>query len=599
MLWQTAVLAWTQAVLAAQQPNILFIMTDDQDLHMNSVEHMPSLRSLIVDKGTTYSQHYCQVALCCPSRATLWTGRAAHNHNVTNVSPPHGGYPKVVKQGINDDNLFLWMQDAGYSTYYVGKLWNSHSIDNYNSPYARGFDGSDFLLDPSTYRYYDSTFTHNGGIPESYRGHYSVDVVSQKAQHWLATAHGQNKPFFLTVAPIAPHSNWDVDPDTEQAYLLEPRVADRHKHLFAEYQIPRDPSFNAAIDGGVSWGKDLSPLNNTVLAYNDHFQRQRLRSLQAVDEMIQTLISQLEATNRLDNTYIIFTTDNGYHISQHRMHPGKECGYDTDIHIPFFLRGPGIPQNTTISSVTSHTDVASTLLSLAGVHDKELDGIAMPLLPHSQPNPYPEPHPAQNPLLLPTTRHRHEHATIEYWGSGVGEGLYPHPFPVGPPSPSSPHVFNPMQNNTYKALRLINPEGQYSLYYSIWCTNETELYDLRRDPYQLVNLLATDPSAAVLSAREAFTLAGDTTKSRSPAVENVVSRLDALMMVLKSCKGRNCTRPWEVLHPKGGVETLGEAMAERYDEFYAGQPRMWFRGCAEAYWREWESGKEVRGWDGD
>lgn len=284
-------------------------------------------KSLIVNKGLTYNQHYCTVALCCPSRASLWTGRAAHNHNVTNVAPPHGGYPKVVERGVNDDNLFLWMQDAGYQTYYVGKLWNFHAVDNYDKPFAKGFNGSEFLLDPYTYQYWNAKMTRNGEEPVSYAGQYSPDVVAEKALGFLQDALTQEDPFFLTVAPIAPHSNWVIEPENDLSYLEEPKSAPRHQHLFEDYVIPRTESFNAPIAGGVSWVKELAKLNDTVIEYNDHYQRQRLRALQAVDEMLPRLVRELEDAGQLDNTYIFYTTDNGYHISQHQMHPGKECGY--------------------------------------------------------------------------------------------------------------------------------------------------------------------------------------------------------------------------------------------------------------------------------
>lgn len=219
------------------------------------------------------------------------------------------------------------MQDAGYNTYYTGKLYNYHSVDNYDKPHARGFNGSDFLLDPYTYQYWNAKMTHNGDEPESYAGQYSTDVVSRKANYWLREGLKRKEPFFLTVAPIAPHSNWVFEPEKDLSYLLEPMAAPRHQHMFSDYKIPRGNAFNQAVDGAVSWVKDLPSLNDTVLAYNDHYQRQRLRALQAVDEMLEELISELTRTGEIDNTYIFYTTDNGYHISQHRMNPGKECGY--------------------------------------------------------------------------------------------------------------------------------------------------------------------------------------------------------------------------------------------------------------------------------
>lgn len=137
----------------------------------------------------------------------LWTGRAAHNTNVTDVKPPYGGYPKIVREGINDDYLPVWMQASGYQTYYTGKLWNTHNINNYDSPAVNGFNGSDFLLDPFTYDYWHARMTRNGAAPQDYSGQYSPDVIAEKALGFLDEAMQHDEPFFLTVAPVAPHSN--------------------------------------------------------------------------------------------------------------------------------------------------------------------------------------------------------------------------------------------------------------------------------------------------------------------------------------------------------------------------------------------------------
>lgn len=131
-----------------RKPNFLFILTDDQDLHMQSVDYMPLLNKHIISQGTTFEKHYCTVSICCPSRVNLWTGLAAHNNNVTDLSPPYGGYPKFVREGLNDNWLPVWLQQLGYNTYYTGKLFNSHNVDNYDDPPVNGFNASDFLLDP-------------------------------------------------------------------------------------------------------------------------------------------------------------------------------------------------------------------------------------------------------------------------------------------------------------------------------------------------------------------------------------------------------------------------------------------------------------------
>lgn len=155
-----------------------------------------------------------------------------------------GGYPKIIREGINSNYLPVWMQEAGYNTYYTGKLWNAHNVDNYDKPYAQGFNGSDFLLDPYTYQYYNSWMSRNGGPPINYKGQYSPDVVAEKAYAFLHEATAHPEPWMLTVAPIAPHS--DCILGEENFRIDHPAYAPRHAHLFKDYKIPRTPDFNPA-----------------------------------------------------------------------------------------------------------------------------------------------------------------------------------------------------------------------------------------------------------------------------------------------------------------------------------------------------------------
>ncbi len=170
-----------------------------------------------------------------------------------------------------------------------------------------GFNSSDFLLDPYTYEYYNGHMTRNGAPPVSYAGQYSPDVVAEKANDLLDEAVLHPEPFFLSVAPIAPHSNVKF---TAPAKFDTAFYAERHAHLFKDYKIPRTANFNPENPSGVGWVRDLPLLNDTVIEYHDEFQRSRLRALQSVDEMVEQLIKKLEAKGILENTYIFYTTDN-------------------------------------------------------------------------------------------------------------------------------------------------------------------------------------------------------------------------------------------------------------------------------------------------
>lgn len=359
-----------------------------------------------------------------------------------------------MANGYNENHLALWMQQSGYNTYYTGKLFNSHTIFNYDSPPVSGYTGSEFLLDPFTYQYYNVTTTRNGQPPVNVVGQYSPDLIAERAYGFLEEGleEAAETPFFLTIAPIAPHAVTTVYPKLE---FGPPQFAERHRHLFEDYKIPRTDNFNPDHASGVSWVSQLEQLNDTVLAYNDEWQRCRLRSLQSVDEMIDNIVQRLHEAGVLDNTYIIYSSDNGYHISQHRMPPGKECGFETDINVPLIVRGPGVPAGAIQRVPTSHTDLAPTIMKLArnSVDNHKLDGLAIALDEESQT--------------------RSEHVGIEFWGQVLPEGKYGFDG-NSKPANGRGSVYS---NNTYKGLRIVGED--YSLYYSVWCTNEIELYDMK------------------------------------------------------------------------------------------------------------------------
>jgi arylsulfatase A-like enzyme len=166
-------------------------------------------------------------------------------------NPSVGGYPKFINEGLNKAWLPLWLQEAGYNTYYTGKLFNAHNVTNYNTPFPSGFTESSFLLDPFTYNYLNSTFQTNEDPPVSHEGEYTTDVVANKSYRFIDNAIADTRPFFLTIAGVAPHSNVDFAPGfshdniTSDTLIISPPIpADRHKDLFKDAVVPRTPHFN-------------------------------------------------------------------------------------------------------------------------------------------------------------------------------------------------------------------------------------------------------------------------------------------------------------------------------------------------------------------
>ncbi|TKA83457.1 hypothetical protein B0A55_00574 [Friedmanniomyces simplex] len=505
------------------------------------------------------------------------------------------GYPKFASQGFNSAYLPIWLQDVGYNTYYVGKLFNAQTVDNYDSPHAAGWTGSDFLLDPYTYEYLNATFQRNHDLPVSYEGRYGADVVAEKAYGFLndGLRSAAEKPFFLVIAPTAPHSNVHINENlidgnfSEKSVIQSPPVsADRHKHLFPDAKVPRTKHFNPEEPNSVSWISRLPKQNETNIEFNDHFYRSRLRALQSVDEMIDGVVSRLTEAGVLENTFIFYTTDNGYHIGQHRLQPGKQCAFEEDINIPLVVRGPKIPEGLTSDIVTTHTDLAPTLMKLAGAALRsDFDGTAIPLTV---------------PELQAAVETRQEHVNVEMWGIIMSEGRYG-------------SVLYP--NHTYKALRLIGED--YSFLYTVWCSGEHELYDLVVDPYETHNLVAHDVSGSLVFASSSSDLAegqatvdfpstsgstahtanNHTHSTKDASVGRVVARLDSLLMVLKTCKARECTHPWEVLHPAGNVHDLHDALSAEFDDFYeTQQQRVQFSKCEKGYIAESEGPNGVVAW---
>lgn len=307
---------------------------------------------------------------------------------------------------------------------------------------------------------------------------------------------------------------------------------------------------------GANWIKTLPLQNKTIVNYEDHYYRQRLRSLQSVDELVNSLIERLESSGQLENTYIIFTSDNGYHIGQHKLAPGKSTGYEEDIRVPFFIRGPGVPEGRVEITVTTHIDLVPTLFELAGLPLREdFDGTLMRV--------------AQESIGIV-----HEHVTVESWGSAPVEGEYT--------SVASPPG---TKRNTYKSIRILD-EG-YNLYYSVWCSNEHELYDLANDPYEIHNLYPGQSANTTSTDPHLF----------NRDLSTLIPRLDALLMVLKSCKANTCIKPWDVLHPDGSVQSLSDAMDEKYDRFYEEQPKVSYSKCEEGYIVGSEGAQEVLNWE--
>jgi N-acetylglucosamine-6-sulfatase len=353
------------APAAHAKPNIVVLMTDDQTLDSMSV--MPKTRAILGDRGTEFTRSFANYPLCCPSRATLFTGQYAHNHQVLGNTPPAGGYTRLDKSNW----LPLWLQAGGYRTMHVGKFLNGYGRMSPPTEVPPGFTDWHGTVDPSTYSFYGYTVNENGVLrtygaarePEFY----STDFFARRASELIASAAPSDQPFFLSVAFLAPHSGGPRDLDDPQGHAT-PAPAPRHLNAFSSVALPLAPSWNEVdmSDKPLAMQR-RPPIGNTRAAKVQEGYQQRLESLLAVDDAVETIVAQLGATGELRDTLILFTSDNGFFHGEHRVPLGKLLAYEPSIRLPLYMRGPGVPRGETRRQLVTNADLAPTILDAAGV----------------------------------------------------------------------------------------------------------------------------------------------------------------------------------------------------------------------------------------
>jgi N-acetylglucosamine-6-sulfatase len=330
---------------------MLFVLTDDLDFA--SAQKMPQIRSRLIEEGTSFENAFVSHPVCCPSRATILTGLYSHNHNVRGNNFPAGGFEKFVSEGDEENTIAVHLQETGYQTAYFGKYLNGYP-DGDPSHVPPGWDEWYGKLNeqaPYNYR------INENGERVSYASDpedFFTDVLSSQATDYVERATSDSRPFFMFVAPTAPH-----EPATP---------AERHKAAFSDEEALAPPSFDEEdVSDKPSWIRRLDRISDDEDSQIERFNQERLKSMLAVDEMVGSLMQELEEAGELDNTFVFFTSDNGFHMGEHRIKRGKRTPYEESARVPFFVRGPGVPADSKVEKLTLNTDVASTFAELAGV----------------------------------------------------------------------------------------------------------------------------------------------------------------------------------------------------------------------------------------
>ena len=427
------------------RPNIVFVLTDD--LSTNLVRYMPHVLQM-QRAGETFSNYFVTDSLCCPSRASILTGRFPHDTRVFDNSPPEGGYGTFSERGEQNETFAVALQRAGYSTALMGKYLNGYTPDaRGGSQVPPGWSEWDVAGDGyPEYGYHMNSDGHVRAYGHSARD-YLTNVIARKGLAFIDRSAAARRPFLLELATFAPHSPYT------------PAPSDYGK--FAGVRAPRSPAFNAVGVDEPAWLRSFAPLGPRQTASIDRKFRMRAQAVQAVDRMIGAIEQELAAKGLSRDTYIVFSSDNGLHMGEHRLQPGKLTAFDTDIKVPLVVTGPGVPAGRTVSAMSENVDLCPSFEELAGaVVPSSVDGHSLVSLLHGH-----------------RARGWRKEILVEHHGrvEDRGDPDLPAQGSGNPPS--------------YEAIR--TRDGLYVEY----VTGEREYYDLARDPFELDNIASRLPRA--------------------------------------------------------------------------------------------------------
>jgi arylsulfatase A-like enzyme len=424
----------------AGKPNIVLILTDDQ--RWDELGHMPTVDTQLVGKGTTFENGFVVDPLCCPSRTTILTGKYSHSTGIYRNKPPHGGFPSFEPE--EDSTIATWLHADGYRTALIGKYLNHYTPQNathvppgWDDWKAETLTGSG----ESGVGYYDYSISDNGTLVHF--GHkasdYSTTVFGRYATQFIDGAPA-SQPLFLYFATRAPHV-----PSTP---------APRYKHACGDVQPLRPPSYNEAdVSDKPHYVQLLPPMTPEIQQDEDALHVRHCQTLLSVDDVVHDIIESLRDTGRLSNTLIVFASDNGLQLGEHRFVASKKVPYEESIRVPIVIRYDPVTHGAarTDDHLVLNLDFAQTFAGAAGVAAPGAEGRSLlPLLSGA-------PVPWRKDFL------------VEHWEPPSTPGWVP----------------------AYCAVR----STQYL--YAEYETHEEELYDLATDPYELQNVAGQPAYAAV------------------------------------------------------------------------------------------------------
>jgi len=434
---------------APAKPNYVFILLDD--MRKDDLKYMPKTRALLAQRGMSFDNAYVSNALCCPSRATIMRGQYSHNSGVwTTHNSLIGGLAAYKSKGYEQDNVATRLQAAGYRTALIGKYLNDYK----GTSVPPGWNDW-FAMFGQKYFDYDvndnGTMRHYGTKDSDYR----TDVLRRETLAFIDNSAAGGTPFFAYVAPNAPH--------------FPATPAPRDEHTYDGAKSPRLASFDEAdVSDKPPWIQWLPRLSTYQIAHIDNLHEKRIETLQAADDLVEGVVNKLNNAGVMSNTYVFFTSDNGWHHGEHRIPREKWRPYEEDVHMPLLVRGPGVAADSTTAKLALNTDFFPTFTTLGSI---------------------PTPNYVDGRSLGPVIK-----GTSTAWRSAILlEAAHRRSYDKRPVP-------------GYYGIR--TTDGRKYLEYA---SGHRELYNLKTDPYELLNNFNTTPPSGLAPRLQALKIcAGDT-----------------------------------------------------------------------------------------
>ncbi len=341
------------------RPNIVLISTDD--MATNELKYVPKTRALLERPGVKFTDSLSPHPMCCPARAEILTGQFAQNNHVHTNTWPTGGYYRLD----STNTLPIWLKAAGYETAFVGKYLNEYGMrDPHEVP--PGWDHWQAIARVGVYDYYNYRLNQDGHVRDV-RGVYQTDYWTEQTERLIHTMSKDNQPFFLWESHVAPHTSCPIENYGSNCWR-NPMPSQQYAHMYDHTPLPqrKKPSYNEPdVSDKPHYISKLPPITpRKQRAMTEEYDR-RLESLQSVDDSVARTVNALAEEHELNNTLIVFISDNGYMFGEHRI-SGKNMGYEESIKVPVLMRGPGVPAGVVNHQTVSLVDLAPTFAAVAG-----------------------------------------------------------------------------------------------------------------------------------------------------------------------------------------------------------------------------------------